>query len=260
MENAEIKLIKLFDSAIEKISSFKLGDYKIAFEKYYSENSALYDEINEDIKDFSEEEIDEYLNNLANIFVNHFYNEYKEIESKSKKNNYVTEHNTPLVVYVFPGILKFNEKKWSVKLCDLIKDKWNDSFKGLKISYDTFESINGGFKTKLCYITTAICDTLNLDDNCKELSLLRHYRDEILVNYPEGKDIIKEYYNIAPTMVKRINRESNCKEIYETLYKEYISICVNDIENSMFDECKEKYIEMVNLLKSRYINNIKYDR
>jgi len=49
-----------------------------------------------------------------------------------------------------------------------------------------------------CFITTACCEVLGLDDDCFELRTLRHYRDEVLAKAPGGADAVARYYALAP--------------------------------------------------------------
>lgn len=246
------KLTLLYTDAESKMPYFKRKYYEQAFTKYCAICNDIYLEIDEDTKDMSDEETSTYIDNLATDFVEIFANEYRKISKKGKQVSYISNHNTPLVVYTFPGILNYNAK-WSKELCDKIVEKWNSIFTIMTLSYGTYADIVSGFKTKLCYITTAVCESLNLPSDCNEIVVLEDYRDNYLASTEEGKAIIKEYYNIAPTIVKRINRKNNSKEIYNNLYKDYISVCLDNIENNQLELCKEHYINMVNVLKKQYI-------
>ena len=55
-----------------------------------------------------------------------------------------------------------------------------------------------------CFITTACCETLGLDDDCFELAVLRRYRDQVLAKRPGGKADIARYYELAPLILARI--------------------------------------------------------
>jgi hypothetical protein len=55
-----------------------------------------------------------------------------------------------------------------------------------------------------CFITTACCETLGLDDDCFELAVLRRYRDQVLAKRPGGKADIARYYELAPLILTRI--------------------------------------------------------
>lgn len=251
VKDIESKIKELYDNAEAQMPYFKKNLYEQAFNKYYGSCLPLFDEIKEEILGKDEEFIENYINEFSDLFVSVFKKEYDAISKKGKKSSYVTNHNTPLVVYVFPSILNYKES--FCKPCvDAIVSKWNDAFKEMKIGYGTYEDIKGGFRTKLCYITTAVCESLNKDDDCMELNLLRDYRDNILSKEPEGRALIEEYYDVAPTIVKRINRQDNSSIIYRRLYNDYILSCLSSIENKDFTGCKETYTLMVTELKKRY--------
>lgn len=251
IENHSIKLRSLYDTAEELLPFFKRNDYEKAFNDYSNKNKFILDEINSELEGRDDETVSAYAKELATLFVSIFKEEYDGISKKGKKATFVTNHNTPLVVYVFPAILNYSAK-WCKCVVEAIVCEWNNTFTETNISYGTYADIKGGFKTKLCYITTAVCESLNKPDDCFELNLLRNYRDNILVKEEGGNDIINEYYDIAPTIVKRINRSENPSEVYASLYRNYILGCIDNIENENYEKCKETYASMVNELKSKY--------
>jgi hypothetical protein len=118
------------------------------------------------------------------------------------------------------------------------QDHWNSDKK------DTIVQQGSG-----CFITTAVCDSLEKPDDCYELTTLRHYRDMWLKFQPGGEELVKEYYEVAPRMVERINTLPDKDTIYSGLWKDYIQPCVKHIETHEYEPCKERYIEMVNYLK-----------
>ena len=64
-----------------------------------------------------------------------------------------------------------------------------------------YESILGGFKkSRLCYLTTAVCAAEGKADDCAELTALRSFRDGWLKDNG-GQALIDRYYDMAPTMV-----------------------------------------------------------
>lgn len=240
----------LYINAEDKMPYFKRNTYEQAFKKYIDECNSTYTEIDSIIGDDTES-MALNISEIASDFVNIFKEEYDAIDKKSAKRTYVTNHNSPLVIYLFPGILEYRAK-WSTLLCDEIVKKWNESFKELTISYGSYENIKGGFKTSICYITTAVCKSLNKGDDCEELNILRNYRDTILCNEEDGESLIKDYYNIAPTIVKRIDKSDNASAIYSDLYNNYISKCIDYINAGNFALCKNTYIDMVLNLKTDY--------
>lgn len=252
MDNKGTKLTLLYTDAEERMPFFKRKYYEQAFVKHCAICNEIYTEIDEETKDLDDEALKSYIDDLAQNFVDIFASEYKKIDKKGKQISFITNHNTPLVVYTLPGILNHNSK-WSKDFCDAIVEKWNAVFTHMTLSYGTYGDIMGGFKTKLCYITTAVCESMNLPEDCSEITILEDYRDNYLRSTEDGSKLINEYYDIAPTIVKRINRSSNSNDIYHDLYVNHISICLSDIENNNLEACKDKYVKMVNELKEKYM-------
>lgn len=72
-----------------------------------------------------------------------------------------------------------------------------------------------------CFITSACCEVLGLDDECFELRALRRYRDEVLAKRPGGAGEIGAYYALAPLILARLPREGR-KRGLAFLYARYI--------------------------------------
>jgi hypothetical protein len=72
-----------------------------------------------------------------------------------------------------------------------------------------------------CFITTACCETLGLDDDCFELRSLRRYRDQVLVLRSGGADDIAAYYELAPLILARLPGEERGL-ILRSIYVRYI--------------------------------------
>jgi len=253
INNHTEKLKALYTTADAELPFFKRNSYEEAFNKVYRANLGTLNDINSELEGQSEEFVESYVAELADAFVSIFKPEFDAIPKKGKKNTYITNHNTPLVVYVFPVILNYSAK-WCKPCVEAIVDKWNEAFKeaDMTIGYATYEDIKAGFKYKLCYITTAVCESLNKPDDCRELNMLRAYRDDILSKEEGGEELINDYYNIAPTIVKRINRSENPDAVYNDLYDKFITKCIENIENSEYVECRENYTSMVTELKNKY--------
>jgi hypothetical protein len=74
-----------------------------------------------------------------------------------------------------------------------------------------------------CFITTACCDTLGLDDDCFELRTLRRYRDEVLAKQPGGAEAIASYYTLAPQILARLRKEACSSEaVLLSVYARYV--------------------------------------
>ena len=68
-----------------------------------------------------------------------------------------------------------------------------------------------------------------------------------------GKEIVEEYYNIAPTIVKRIGRREDAGAIYKGIWEQYLRPCIRLIEEGRKEECKDRYSEMVRTLEKEYL-------
>lgn len=82
-----------------------------------------------------------------------------------------------------------------------------------------------------CYITTAICQYENLADDCKDIQTLRRYRDDFLMANPKYKIMVKEYYEIAPAIVCRLEEmPPDYKDtVYRDLRKKFLTPAIEAI-------------------------------
>lgn len=232
------------------LSSFKKSLYPEAFQAYLRKYIEVIDAIEKVY--VKEEGVDEeWLSKLAEHLVDQASVELERIPKKGKRNEQLINYNMTLAVYVFPAILE--QKGQSAEpLTDLLVEKWNAAFK-TTVGKASYEKIEAGFHRKLCYITTAVCESQGKADDCYELTLLRNYRDEYLLSTPEGEALVKEYYNIAPTIVNRIAHSETPGKIYEEIWQNYLLPCVNLIEEGKPEVCRKQYMAMVYELKGRYM-------
>jgi len=103
---------------------------------------------------------------------------------------------------------------------------------------------------RICFLTTAVCEYHGKPDDCEELTTLRAYRDNWLAKQPGGKELIEEYYTIAPGIVRAMKGSPNYGEICEELLSRYIRPCLDLIAQGKNEECKELYIQMVRYAQS----------
>ena len=74
-----------------------------------------------------------------------------------------------------------------------------------------------------CFITTACCEILGLDDDCFELRTLRRYRDRVLAWQPDGAAAIARYYELAPQILARLSAAPHQrKKILLSVYARYV--------------------------------------
>jgi hypothetical protein len=64
----------------------------------------------------------------------------------------------------------------------------------------------GGCADRQCFLTTACCGIIGLDDDCFELRSLRAFRDRALPSLPGGRRDVAEYYVLAPVILDAMQR------------------------------------------------------
>jgi len=137
--------------------------------------------------------------------------------------------------------------------CDLT----GSDFRGAKFTQEfTFLDCNlanaQGFKKKGCYLTTACVEAMQLPDDCHELQTLRNFRDGYVSGTLAGRELIKEYYNIAPRIIEAVNSTGNGPGIFMNLYSE-ISEIVSLIDKNKPAEAYQSYCDMTLRLKKKYL-------
>ena len=153
--------------------------------------------------------------------------------------------------YVFPALLKYQGSS-SKPLVDHVSKAWKRAFPKSNLTPAEYDVIEKGFHKKFCFITTACCRRLNRPDDCYELTLLRTYRDQYMAFLPDGEKLIEMYYDVAPSIVKHIDRLQDADRIYDGIWDTYIQPCIRLIECGKNEECRALYTQMVLDLKSRY--------
>ncbi len=226
---------------------FQKKTYESDFEKLRGKYSELLEEIAELCR--AEEEFPEQIISCIPEYVS---GRIGSLQSKRKRNMASFDHNLNMVAYFIPLIGKAPSDR-AGELTGKIVSLWNRKMPENKIGHSTYESICGGFRDRICYITTAVCRSLSKPDDCYELTLLRKYRDGYLLESPEGEALVREYYNIAPTIVKRIDKCRNADQIYQNICQDYLKPCIRLIEEQRLEECGEVYSRMVRRLGTEYL-------
>ena len=250
MERVKQKLIDLFLDASNYQSQFKRKLYEDAFTKYYKKHKALFEEIIAVCE--NAEDADQVIEELSAVIPEYAHEQITQIQKKRKRSSRILDYNLDMITFVFPAIV-YDENEYCVKLADAILEKWNRPPIEGNIQWTSYEKLQGGFRRRLCYITTAVCESQNKADDCYELKLLRSYRDSYLMSSEEGKAVVEEYYDVAPTIVNHINKRENASEIYTEIYDRYICPCIRLLEQGKKEECREVYTGMVKGLKRQYL-------
>lgn len=96
-----------------------------------------------------------------------------------------------------------NDGKWRAKRSDAGKSRPS---KG-----------NSGGGKKGCFLTTAACELRGLADDCHELSVLRRFRDDVLVTSREGRALVEEYYRVAPRLVPLVEANAENDNVWQDI-------------------------------------------
>lgn len=240
---------KLLSDIDRPMENFKKTTYESAFQTFFERHLVTFEAIENGYQQVIDKE--QYLINMANALAKAADDEIKNLSKKSQKEKKLMDFNFCMAVYIIPAILEF-KKESSKKLADQVLDSWRETFPKTNVQASTYDAIQEGFKRKWCYVTTAVCETFGKPDDCYELTLFRQYRDTYLSALEDGEAIIREYYNLAPSIVKHINQKENRKEIYEGIWNDYLRSCMSYIEQGENEQCKELYIRMVYELQEKY--------
>lgn len=103
-----------------------------------------------------------------------------------------------------------------------------------------------------CFLTSACVDFAGLGDDCEELSELRRFRDNFVASMPGGREIIAEYYRLAPAVVSGIqgsaDRDSVLEETLCTIRR-----VISSIKSGNQQEAVNLYPMMFLRLRERYL-------
>lgn len=104
-----------------------------------------------------------------------------------------------------------------------------------------------------CFLTTACMKHMleNFDDNCEELITLRWFRDHFV-----SKEDIDYYYKVAPIIIEAINSIEDNASIYNYIYQNVVSACVEAIKNGNYEFAYHRYKNSVLILEEQFTRPI----
>lgn len=252
MNQIREELIALFEEMLPRVKDFNKASYNNIFEVGFEKYKHIVFGIAEMCKDMTLQEMEEQMSAYAKILPEYAL-EKKQSMSKKEFEKEEVNFNMNMAVYVVP-ILTYTKDRSCEDMAKKMVDVWNElKISKLTLGYSSYESIAGGFKKKLCYITTAVCESKGKPDDCYELTTLRAYRDDYLLQTARGREIVEEYYNIAPGIVAIIDMQKDAAEIYDRIFEEYLKGCLWHIEAGEQEDCCELYMTMVRNLQKQYL-------
>lgn len=235
----------------EPLKDFKKDLYEKSFRAYEEVHMETMNAIEDAY--LAGENPEQLLKELAGEFVARVNEQMDLKKSRRQKDDALMNYNMCIVVYMNPALIDHNKSSGEPLAEELLR-QWKENFPKTNLKIAAFESINDGFKKRFCYITTAVCESLGKPDDCYELNLLRDYRDHYLQQTEEGEQLVKRYYNVAPTIVKHINQTAGKEKIYEDIFHTYLFPCIQLIENDEKEKCRIVYQNMVDTLTEQYFN------
>ena len=146
-------------------------------------------------------------------------------------------------------------KHYKGQVCDLTNQRVSDSVKNntcYTSSHQNCEIYKKNLKGGGCFITTAVCETSGLPDDCYELTMMRSFRDNWVAKQAGGDAVIVEYYDCAPSIVEAIDSLPEANTIWDSIRDQYITPCIGFLEKKDDSSCYELYQRMVADLKKQY--------
>lgn len=248
-ELALSEIERVIKESINPMDGFKKDAYEGLMDEFYASVRSMLEAMEYVYQ--TGEDPESWLDELSSHAVKTAREDIENIRGKVQKNRRQLDLNFLISVYLVPGLLKYPAAVGG-PLSDRLVGAWNTAF-GTSVGKASFDEINGGFRRKLCYITTAVCESLGKGNDCPELRILKDYRDRYLETTEEGHALVEEYYNIAPTLVKRMDRLPDREQVYQNIYNNYLAPCIRKIQNQDYESCRELYQEMVQGLEEKYM-------
>lgn len=124
----------------------------------------------------------------------------------------------------------------------------------LKISPSESVSLydDNSFYGEDCFLTSACTHSKQLPDDCYELQTLRNFRDSYMKSSTQGNELVANYYNIAPPIVRKINRLENKNEVYDYIYQTLVLPSLQYIEENKKEKAMEYYKEYTEALNKLF--------
>jgi hypothetical protein len=98
---------------------------------------------------------------------------------------------------------------------------------------------------KCCYISTAVCESMGLPDDCDELQTLRWFRDQVMNSTVDGQRDVASYYANAPRIVAAIDSKTDAAMRYRHLYQQTIRPAVAAVHQGNTSKAYSLYRQMV---------------
>ncbi len=98
-----------------------------------------------------------------------------------------------------------------------------------------------------CFLTTACVQAAGLSDDCRELTMLRNFRDTFIRRLDGGEEMIRKYYALSPRIVEKLSADE-LESIYAT-----VQLAVAQIGCGEFKEAFSTYAAMFDRLCAKHL-------
>lgn len=115
---------------------------------------------------------------------------------------------------------------------------------------------NSEYSSGCCFLTSACVRYMGKADDCKELTVLRGFRDTYMKETPERRALIDEYYKIAPEIVNNIEQSPEKNTFYSYIYKTVVR-CVDLISHDENEQALAEYKNIVKVLQNDLVKKSK---
>lgn len=248
----------LLEQAEVRTAEFRKDTYESSFRDHLERNQELFRQLAELYVSEDRSEQEKNCEEFARAFADKAQEVCGRETRRAKRDRARLNLNLYMVSYFLPALVEYDREyvgsKGQVKaLTDAVCGEWEKRRELGHIETADYETIKGGFRNKLCFVTTAVCMGLKKPQDCPELAMMKRYRDEYLIKQTDGEALVKEYYDIAPTIVKRIARTEHAEDVYRYLWEHYLCECLALLESGKPKECGELYKQMMFSLKQQYL-------
>jgi hypothetical protein len=243
-------LISNYDALLHK---FTKDDYQPSFLEYTKLGEAILLPANR-IACLSMENHDKVLNEISGKLIGTIEKNIeaeKGILFKKSEAVLIDQNRFFLAVYLIP-MLSYLKLEIGDALADRIMADWKKRYPKSEFKKANYEELVSGFMRKgFCFITSAVCDSLNKPEDCYELKRFREFRDQYMMKSETGQKLVEEYYLTAPRIVTYLNMQTDSEERYRRIWSNFLQPCLMDIESGHKKRCRNRYVRMVRELNSQ---------
>ncbi|WP_167954624.1 CFI-box-CTERM domain-containing protein [Anaerosporobacter faecicola] len=260
---------KMLTEHLQLMKSFKANKYEAAFQDYLTVCLPTLQEFDQACaripyvpmeqvtqEQFTVKSEERLIQNLVEHILNGIEEQYKITRHASGKitgSMKVDEIRFVSALFFVP-MIRETKLETCEKLAEAYTTEWGKRYPHQKFTKADYQDIRDGFsKKKLCFITTAVCESFGKPDDCEELQAFRKFRDQYLLVDEEGKKMVEVYYAIAPTIVQIINTYEERDRIYHQIWEQYLCSCFAYIKNKQYEQCRKQYMDMVNTLTRTFV-------